>query len=650
VKLRCAALVFALLPCAAPAAGLLADVFQDHVVLQRDADVPVWGEAEPGARVNVRFADEEAETVAGDDGRWRLELPARAAGGPYTLTVQSGEQSQRVDDVLVGDVWLCSGQSNMEFPLRLATNADYEIGLADDDGIRLLKVPRRSSLEPLTELPSGSRWQVSSPESAPGFSAVCQFMGRTLRAKTEVPVGLIDASWGGSIIEDWIAADTLAAAGGFEGELEVRAAYARSPEEGLAAFSDLMRAWSDQRDPGAAAGWSSPDFNDRNWPEIDADGFWEDAGIPVLTGFDGTLWYRKTFEVTAEQAAREGVISLGPADDIDTTFINGVEVGVMSGWDTPRQYTVPAGTLREGRNVLAVRVTDTGGGGGLWGSPEERRIEFGDAEPVSLAGPWRYRRSATLDGSGSPPRAPWVGGSGLATIADGMLASLAPMRLAGIAWYQGESNVSDAADYARLQALLAEDLRERFASPDAPFVLAQLASFGALSSSPGTSAWAALRDAQRRAAADDPHMAMAVIADVGDVHDIHPTQKRIVGERMAREVLFLYENGTSPAAGTTSPAPVSTRMVGNHVVVAVATTYPPLQTVASDGVVGIELCESRTSCAFASARLAWGSIIVDVPAGMRPTLVRYGWADSPLLNVYDDTMAPMTPFEMPIAE
>jgi sialate O-acetylesterase len=538
----------------------------------------------------------------------------------------------------------------MEFPMRLATNADYEIGLAGDDGIRLLKVPRRSSLVPLTDLPSGSEWQVSSPESAPGFSAVCQFMGRTIRATTGVPIGLIDASWGGSIIEDWIAADTLAEAGGFAGELDVRAAYARAPEDGLAAYSALMRSWSDQRDPGMAAGWSSPDFDDRDWPEMVPDSFWENAGIAVLSGFDGTLWYRKAFEATAEQAAQEGALSLGPADDVDTTYINGIEIGVTSGWDTPREYTVPAGTLRDGANVLAVRVTDTGGGGGLWGRNEERRIGFADGSSISLAGPWRYRRSATLAGTGAPPRAPWVGGSGLATIADGMLASLAPMRLAGIAWYQGESNVSEADDYARLQALLAQDLRERFASPGIPFVLAQLASYGALTGSPGASSWAALRDAQRRAAAKDPRMAMAVIADVGDVHDIHPTQKRVVGERMAREALFMSENGASPSTGTTSPAPITTRMVGDHVVIGVAATYPPLQAVASDGVIGIELCESKTSCRFASARLAWGSIIVEVPAGMEPALVRYGWADSPLINVYDDTMTPMTPFEMPIAK
>lgn len=644
VALACCAL-------GAPAhAGLLADVFQDHAVLQRDRPIAVWGEAGAGQSVVVRFDGVEVSAQAGEDGRWRVDLPAHAAGGPFTLVAIAGGESESRSDILVGDVWLCSGQSNMEFQLRYATNAWTELRTIDDPDIRIIKVPRRSSTTPRTDLPEGSVWAVNSAEATADFSAVCYFMARELRRHEDVPLGLMDVSWGGSIIQDWISPRGLQAAGGYEEEFAILEAHALSPAEGRARLSEVMRRWSARRDPGDAAGWSAADFDDSDWSHMTLDGFWEDSDDASLAHFDGALWYRKHFTATADQAASPGTLSLGPADDIDTTFINGVEVGMMSGWDTPRDYELPAGVLREGENVIAVRVIDTGGGGGLWGPAEERRIAFSDAASISLDGEWRYRVSAALAEAGAPPRVPWIGGSGISTIANGMLEPLVPYGLAGIAWYQGESNVAEAKEYLRLQALLADDLRTRFAAPDAPFVLAQLTAFGAYTVAPGKSSWAELRDAQRQAAAADPRMAMAVITDVGDVHDIHPTQKRIVGERMAREVLYLRKAGSSPPGGTTSPTPVKASRVGPRVIVSVATTMPPLHTIGSDRAIGFELCDTDNSCRFADARIVQGDIVVDVPAGMKPTLVRYGWSDAPLINVFDDTKVPMTPFEIEVSE
>jgi sialate O-acetylesterase len=636
---------------AAPAhAGLLADVFQDHAVVQRDRPIAVWGEAEPGQSVVVQFDGVEVPAQAGEDGRWRIDLPAHAAGGPFTLVATAGALSESRSDILVGDVWLCSGQSNMEFQLRYATNAWTELRSIDDPDIRILKVPRRSSTTPRTDLPEGSVWAVNSADATANFSAVCYFMARELRQHEDVPLGLIDASWGGSIIQDWISPQALQGAGGYEEEFAILEAHARSPAEGRARLSEVMRRWSAERDPGDAAGWSAADFDDGDWLQMPLDGFWEDSDDASLAHFDGTLWYRKHFSVNKAQAEAPGKLSLGPADDLDTTFINGVEIGMLSGWNTPREYDLPAGVLREGENVIAVRVIDTGGGGGLWGPAEERRIAFAGAASISLDGEWRYRVSAPLAEAGAPPRVPWIGGSGISTIANGMLEPLVPYGLAGIAWYQGESNVAEATEYVRLQALLADDLRTRFASLDAPFVLAQLTAYGAYTVAPGRSSWAELREAQRQAAAADRRMAMAVIADVGDVHDIHPTQKRLVGERLAREVLYMRKAGSSPPGGTTSPSPVKASRIGPRIIVSIATTMPPLHTVGSDHAIGFELCDQADSCRYADARIVQGDIVVDVPAGVKPTLVRYGWSDAPLINVFDDTKVPMTPFEIELSE
>jgi sialate O-acetylesterase len=618
-------------------APVLDAMFQDHAVLQRDRPAPVWGRAAPGASVAVSLGDVRAQAVAGADGTWRADLPAMPAGGPYVLTASAGEATQSVSDVMVGDVWLCSGQSNMEYQLRQVTNADIEVANARDDGLRLFLVGRSSLPAPSTSTAPVGQWRLTTPDSARDFSAACYFMGRDLRKAQNVPVGLIAASWGGSIIEDWVGRETLVELGGADKALEALAAYARSPEEGETLWNETTSAWWRDNDPGAQQGWNREGFDDSRWSPIPAEGAWE-ATVPALLGFDGLVWMRTEVQLTAAQARQAATIELGPVDDVDTTWVNGRHVGGGQGWDTPRVYALPQGTLGAGRNVVAVGVLDTNGGGGAWGPASSKRIVFADGSTVPLSSGWRYRVSAQVADLQSLPRTPWVGGSGLTTLYNGMILPLGPYGLKGAAWYQGESNAGDAPGYARLLPALFADWRARFQNPDLRMLVVQLANFGPASTQPTDSLWAALRESQRRTVAGDPLAGLAVAIDIGDRYDIHPTNKQEVGRRLALEALRL--DGLSTAS---SPQPIAVERAADGVHV----RYAPgsgLILYGFDRPVGFELCDAEGACRFVDATLAGDKVILP---SARPTdvKVRLCWAESPICNLYGPPDLPATPFE-----
>lgn len=495
---------------------LLADVFQDHAVLQRGKPISVWGQAAPGAALTVRLGGASVSATADAEGRWRASLPAMTAGGPYALTVSGQGASQTVSDLLIGDVWLCSGQSNMEFGLRQVTNADTEVANSSDPNLRLLLVNRRSLSSPTDRLPANSVWKLSSPESTPHFSAACWFMGRHLRQTQNVPIGLISASWGGSIIEDWLSADSLLEAGDYRESLDILAAYERSPDEAQRLWNTSVDRWWRAADPSLKArpDWTEAAFDDSAWPSVRPEGAWE--AVPGMTTFDGTALYRTDVTLTAGQARGAARLELGPIDDVDVVYVNGRRVGGAQGWDTPRTYTLEPGVLRPGRNVIAVGVLDTGGGGGMWGPADRKRLVAADGSEISLAAPWRLKASATLADLPPPPRAPWIGGSGTTTLYNGMIAPLGDYGLTGFAWYQGESNVGDPTGYARLLPGLMADWRNAFDAPEAPFLVVQLANYGPASAVAQPSGWAGLREVQRRAVEADPHAGLAVAIDIGD--------------------------------------------------------------------------------------------------------------------------------------
>ena len=624
---------------------LLADVFQDHAVLQRDRPIAVWGRAEPNADLTVTLAGATVDARADADGRWRAVLPALSAGGPHEMRVTQAGRAQVLGDLLIGDVWLCSGQSNMEFGVRSATNADTELAAAADADLRLLLVGRASLPAPAERMAPGSVWRVAGPESARDFSAACFLMGKHLRRSQDVPIGLIAASWGGSVIEDWLSEPALRRIGGHDGPLDTLAVYARSPEEGRRVWAETSDRWWRDNDPGSAGPtpWASPDYDDAGWSTAEPEGFWEGSS-PELAMFDGVIWHRKTVTLTAAQAAGEATLVLGPVDDLDTTWVNGRKVGGGEGWNRPRSYTVPAGVLREGRNLIAVGVLDTGGGGGLWGPAADKTLTLADGSVVSLADAWRRRVSAPLAGLRNLPRTPWIGGSGVTTLSNGMIAPLDGYGLTGVAWYQGESNVGDPEGYRRLLTGMIADWRERFGDADLPFLAVQLANFGPTAATPTDSSWAALREVQREVVEADANAGLAVAIDIGDRYDIHPTNKQEVGRRLALAARAVaYGEADVPA----SPSPRAAGRAGNAVVVGFDRVGEGLIAYGASRPIGFELCGPE-GCRFVDARVEGDTVVLDAAGVPAATTVRFCWADSPVCNLYGDAGLPAVPFEIPI--
>ena len=626
-------------------APLLADVFQNHAVLQRDRPVAVWGRAAPGSELAVTLAGTTVAAQADAEGRWRATLPALPAGGPHVLSVTQDGRRQVLTDLLVGDVWLCSGQSNMEFSVRSVTNADTELAAAADPDLRLLLVGRSSRPAPADEMAPGSVWRTTGPESARDFSAACFFMGKQLRQSQGVPIGLIAASWGGSVIEDWLGEPALRRIGGYDVPLDVLAVYARSPEEGRRVWTETSDRWWRENDPGSAAAtpWYSSGYDDSGWSLATPEGFWEGSSSD-LAMFNGVIWHRTTVTLTAAQAAGEATLRLGPVDDVDITWVNDHKIGGREGWDTPRTYSVPAGVLREGRNVIAVGVLDTGGGGGLWGPAADKTLTLANGSVVSLAEPWRRRVSAPIGELRNLPRTPWIGGSGVTTLSNGMIAPLEGYGLAGFAWYQGEANVGDPEGYSRLLPGLIADWRTRFGGGDLPFLAVQLANFGPPSSAPQDSAWAALREVQREVVEADRNAGLAVAIDIGDRYDIHPTNKQEVGRRLALAARAVaYGEEGVPA----SSSPHVARRIGDAVVVSFDRIGQGLVVYGAARPVGFELC-GPAGCRFVDARVEGATVVLDAAGVPDATTVRFCWADSPVCNLYGDDGLPAAPFDLPV--
>jgi sialate O-acetylesterase len=621
------------------AAAPLASVFSDHAVLQRDQPIRVWGKAAPNAAVAIDLSGTAASATADAQGRWSAALPARPAGGAaLTLTVQAGGERQVVSDLVMGDVWLCSGQSNMEYPLRRALAGDGEVASAGDPDIRLLQTGKISKPAPQDDLPAGVVWKAATPASAAEFSAACFFLGKDLRKTQHVPIGLIDATWGGSVIQDWISREGLSALKTYDEGLTVLDAYARDPADGQAKWAAMLDRWAAAKLGAANDGWK-PDLDDKAWKTMPMEQFWESN--PGLETFDGTIWLRTEITLSKAQAAQGATLALGPVDDMDTTFVNGREVGAMQSWNGPRNYKIAPGVLKAGRNLIAVRAVDSGGGGGAWGKAADKGLKFDDGTFAPLSGTWRYKIAKPLAETALPPNTPWLGASGLSTLRNGMIAPLVPFGVKGFAWYQGEANVSEANEYARLMPAMIADWRQAFgegAFGAQPFLLVQLAAFGPQKPGVQESSWAALRDVQRRTAAADPKVGMASAVDIGSPYDIHPADKARVGQRLALLARKIAYGESLIAAG---PAPLSARRDGADIVV---TLDQPAVVYGAARPIGFEVCD--TACRFVEATVE-GSSVRLLAAGAA-TKVRYAWADSPIINLYGATGLPATPFEIAV--
>jgi sialate O-acetylesterase len=630
------------------AAGLaFARVFSDHAVLQRDQPITVWGTAGAGRALTLTLNGRSVSGKAGADGKWRLQLPQLPAGGPFTLSVSSEGASAKLDDIMVGDVYLCSGQSNMEFAVRNSTNAWSNTNAAGNDRLRFLNVEKSSASSPQDELKQPAAWKVAAPGTIGDASAVCYYMARTLQQRYRIPVGFINASWGGTTIQGWIGADSLRTMPSHAAGVDAVRELAINPARAMRREEDRVETWWDAHDPAARAqrAWKAPGFDDSAWPQLTPTGSWKDSGIAAFKDFDGVAWFRTTVDLTEAQARSANALQLGPVETFDTAWVNGVRVGGGgTGWMW-RDYPVPPGTFKAGRNVIALRVLNSGQGGGLTGQPATRGVRTLDNQFIPLAAAWKYRLGTPLTGQPVAP-APWDVPTSLTTLYNGMIAPLGGYKFKLAAWYQGESNAMAADEYRTLLPLLMSDWRGRFGQPALPFLVVQLTSYGAAARTPGQSGWAELREAQAEAVRHDPHAALAVTLDVGDRSDIHPTQKTVVGERLARAARAVaYGDAVTPGGPEAVSARRSKDGNGNDIVIAFKNTGGGLVTYSSDKAIGFEACAGDV-CKYADASVAGDQVVLKGAYAPGITRVRYAWADAPFVNLFGGDDLPAAPFRM----
>lgn len=614
---------------AAEDAPFLHPLFSDHAVLQRGKTLPVWGWSTPGDTVVVTIAEHTASTVAGADGRWQADLAAIPAGGPYTLTA-AGAKTASASDLLVGDVWLCSGQSNMEWTVNGAKDAETERNTADFPRIRQFTGTKRFALTP--QKTTGGGWAVCNPTTVGNFTAVGYFFGRELTKAADVPIGLVNASWGGTRIESWTSGETLAKLGRSAGELQQLADMVAGKESD---YSRQLAAWWTAVDP--AAGSQAPATADGDWKAMELPSHWEERGLP---DFDGVVWFRRTVDIPAELAGKEGKLLLGPIDDQDVTWINGTEVGHTDTWNQPRVYAIGKDLLKTGANTLAIRTLDTGGPGGLYGKPEDLRLEI-DGKSIPLAGAWKFRNGKPLkDLPAAPARLdnPNV----VTSLSNGMIEPLVPMAMTGAIWYQGEANAWQGSGYEQFLPAMIADWRTRFANPDLPFGIVQLANF--MPAIPEAvqedSGWAWLRETQLTTFLTVPHTGLAVITDIGDAADIHPRNKQDVGRRLASWALHdVYDQADKPRSG---PVFLAAKPDGAALRLSFRYAIGGLKAVGE--LKGFAVAGENGPWVAAEARINGETLVVSSPQVAAPVKVRYAWANNPACTLYNGAGLPASPF------
>ena len=613
-------------------------IFSSNMVLQQGMEIPVWGWADAGERITVSFNGATVRTRTAKNGRWLAELPLQKAGGPYTMVVK-GKNSIQLNNIMVGEVWICSGQSNMEWRLDNSNNADKEVASASYPNIRLFTVPQAVAQFPQEDL-SGGEWVECSPETAAGFSAVGYFFGRDLHQELDVAIGLIHTSWGGTVAETWISPNTITEDPDFKERLVGLQqmdlyAFRQSRMEQIRKILGGEIPDEDFENKQNEPVWAGFDYNDEHWRSIKTPMYWENQGYIDI---DGIGWYRKDVKLTEEQTKANLTLHLGKIDDSDITFFNGIEIGKTEGkYDKERVYTIDKKYLKPGRNVIAVRVHDTGGNGGMWGDPENQFLAIGN-EKEDISGAWKFRisRAEVAEVNIAPNSYPTL-------LFNAMIHPLVPFGIKGAIWYQGESNTGRAKQYQRVFPGLINDWRMHWNQGDFPFLYVSLANYMKAPEQPGESDWAELREAQTKTLAL-PNTGMAVAIDIGEANDIHPRNKQDVGKRLALNALKVAYAKDVVHSG---PMYSSVEFKDDRAIVSFSETGSGLKAKDKYGYLkGFAVAGADRRFYWARAEVLDNKTVVvyseEVP---NPVAVRYGWANNPDdVNLYNGEGLPANPF------
>jgi len=634
-----------------PAANIhLPRVFSDNMVLQRQIKVPVWGTADPGGQIVVQFDKQIQKTRVSHQGTWRVDLVPLTAGGPYEMKIM-GQDTIAFKNVMVGEVWLCSGQSNMEMPLAgwgKVNNFEQEIAAANHPDIRLMQIEHTMAFTPKTDVRAVG-WNECSPATVEDFSATAYFFGRELYKDLHIPIGLLHSSWGGTVVEAWTSAASLEQNPDFAQVVQAIQKGKFSENNLLNIYRKKVEKWGKTAKHSIAAaggynhGWEKPGYDAKTWSKMELPTLWETAGLDV----DGVVWFRKEIDIPDSWKGQDLTLSLGPINDFDVTWFNGTQVGSIGHPLIPRIYHVPGALAKPGRNVIAVQVLDIGNKGGLYGEPKQLYVSAAK-DKISLVGTWRYKTDPLpLDLKKLPhlPDIPNVANRPT-VLFNGMISPLLPYGIRGAIWYQGEANADRAFQYRTLFKTLIQDWRSHWHEGDFPFLFVQLANFMQRKSQPAEDAWAELREAQLMALSL-PNTGMAVAIDIGNAKDIHPKNKQEIGRRLtlnARRMVYGEDVVNS------GPAYKSMKIESGRVHLSFDYVDGGLVTKNSGALTAPEF-DSGFAIAGADRKFRWARVKIDGktvvvwhPDIKNPVAVRYAWASNPVATLYNKAGLPASPF------
>jgi sialate O-acetylesterase len=610
---------------------ILPEIFADNMVLQRNTLIPVWGKSAPGEKIEVKFNKQSKPTKADSKGKWIVKLDPEKAGGPYELVVKGGNTIQ-LKNVLVGEVWLCSGQSNMEWTVRQSFNSKKETASADYPFIRHIKIPHSISSLPQTEIKTNG-WKVCDSTTVGDFTGVGYFFAKNLFDSINIPIGLINDCWGGTNIETWISREA------FEGNDEYKEIIAGIPKINLDSLSRLKVKASESRIEALQGtelkglnvnSFQEATFDDSKWPVLNLPQLWEQQSIGEL---DGVVWLWKTFNLTEIYIRKAAILELSKIDDNDITYVNGIKVGSTNQWDLKRKYSIPPGVLKAGNNSIAVRVVDNGGGGGIYGDPADLKLSI-DKTVFPLCGEWKFQVESVLKTTNE---------NSLPSLCyNAMINPLIPFAFQGVLWYQGESNAGRSYQYRKAFPLLINDWRQKWNNPDMPFYFVQLATFNTTGNSNEGCGWAELREAQTMTLSM-PNTGMCVTTDIGNPSDIHPANKQDIGKRLAAVALNGVYNKKMICSG---PTYKSMEVKGNQIVLSFDNTGTGLVTPDKYGYIrGFEIAGKDQKFYFAKAFIKNNKVILFCEKVENPVAVHFGWVgDASECNLFNKEGFPAVPF------